>query len=289
MYLGDNQFGLQPVWEALIKVYLEFAKICDRHHLRYYVTDGSALGAVRHGGFIPWDDDFDVSMPRPDYEKFLVVAKSELPANLKVVTWRNTPEYNYVSMVKVQETRREYVLALEQKIKRKLSNGIFIDVFPINGCPTGRWARLKGRIWFWTLRLLLRFHCERFSGSKFKHKIAWLLGMSLAPFLPWLWTHDQILGFQEKILSKLDYDKAEFTGRYWMFFAKPLKKCVWGRGKIVPFGEMNVPLPSEWHEFLTVWYGDYMKMPPESEQHPTHSFTYRCPWWLGPTREDSSC
>ena len=85
--------------EILHKVDMEIVKavvkICDRHGLIYYMLGGTMLGAIRHKGFIPWDDDIDLGMPRDDYEKFLEIAPNELPDTLKVVNYRNTPEYQY--------------------------------------------------------------------------------------------------------------------------------------------------------------------------------------------------
>ena len=78
-------YGLRPLWDALYEIYEEFAKICDKHGLRYYAFAGTLLGAIRHNGFIPWDDDLDVAMPRPDYEKFIQISKTELPRHLNFV------------------------------------------------------------------------------------------------------------------------------------------------------------------------------------------------------------
>ena len=287
MYLGEDRFGLQPVWEALIEVYYEFAKVCDKHGLRYYVTDGNALGAVRHGGFIPWDDDLDVSMPRPDYEKFLGIADRELPDNLKIVRWQNTPEYNML-FAKVQETRREYVEGIEKKSKRMLSNGIYIDVFPIDGFPTSKFDLVVGRMQFSLLKTMLRFQCDRFTHQTTKGKIVWLSGMFLTPFFPLLWGHDRILARMEKITRQIEYDKSPLTGRSWndsgLLFYPPHPKEVWGKPTKQKFGDQLLPFPEDLRGFLEIRYGDYMKLPPEGCRRPAHQYSWRCPWWLGPTR-----
>ena len=70
--ITEDKFGLKPIWEAILEIYDEFCKICDRHGLRYYVTDGNALGAVRHKGFIPWDDDIDLAMSSEDPSPYLL-------------------------------------------------------------------------------------------------------------------------------------------------------------------------------------------------------------------------
>lgn len=92
--------------EELLSIYQAFASVCKKHKLRHWVAFGTMLGAVRHNGFIPWDDDFDVFMLREDYEKFLTVANKELPEYFKVVTHRNCSAYP-VAFGKIQESRRD--------------------------------------------------------------------------------------------------------------------------------------------------------------------------------------
>lgn len=287
MYLGEDRFGLQPIWEGLIGVYDEFSKICDKHGLRYYVTDGNALGAVRHGGFIPWDDDLDVSMPRPDYEKFLEIAEGELPPNLKIVKWQNTPEYNLL-FAKVQETRREYVEEIEKTSGRMLSNGIYIDIFPIDGFPIPKLTLIVCRLRFAILKVLLRFQCDKLSRQTTKGKIVWIAGLLLTPFFPWLWGHERIMRHMEKLTRKLSFDDSELTGRSWndsgLFFYPPHPKAVWGVSSKQKFGERTLAFPSDIKKFLEIRYGDYMRLPPVECQRPSHQYSWRCPWWLGPTK-----
>ena len=70
-----------------------FSEICEKHHLRYYLVGGTMLGAIRHQGFIPWDDDMDVGMPRPDYERFLEIVRSELPEGYSFLNYKQDAEY----------------------------------------------------------------------------------------------------------------------------------------------------------------------------------------------------
>lgn len=126
---------LSPIWDALMEMYEVFSSICTKHNLRHYVTDGSAIGAVRHKGFIPWDDDLDVSMPRPDYNKFMEIASKELPSNLVAYDRHQCPEMK-VLFGKVQEVRESKVHKVEKQIGRILAHGLYIDIFPIDGCPS---------------------------------------------------------------------------------------------------------------------------------------------------------
>lgn len=282
-----DPFGLQPVWDAIIDVYREYAKICDRHGLRYYVVYGNAIGAVRHGGFIPWDDDFDVSMPRPDYEKFLEIANEELPERLKIVTWRNTPEFNMIS-AKVQLADAETVKRIEREHGRQLSSGIYIDVFPIDGAPTSDFKWFVGSVWYSILQCLLRFHNDKFTHQSRKGKIVWLAGMILSPLFFWVWTHGAICRRLEKLSRRYDFESSVLYNSSAAYpelrRVKRHLTSVWGTPKMVRFGNIEVPLPEKYEDFLTFWYGDYMKLPPESRRKPTHQYPWRCSWWLGPTK-----
>ena len=164
---SEDPFGLRPLWDASLGIYREIAKICERHGLRYYVTDGTALGAVRHKGFIPWDDDFDMSMPRPDYEKFKKIFMAELPPHLKFVDFHNTPEFGLL-FGKVQDCRRDKIEALEKVVGFQLSNGLFIDIFPIDGYPRSRFV---GKVVYFLSRIFGRI-ARRGGGGVYRY--AWL-------------------------------------------------------------------------------------------------------------------
>ena len=83
-YNKEDNCELRRLQFIELEVMKLFSGICDKHHLRYYLVGGTMLGAVRHNGFIPWDDDMDVGMPRPDYERFLKVVKNELPEGFEL-------------------------------------------------------------------------------------------------------------------------------------------------------------------------------------------------------------
>lgn len=284
----DDPFGLSPVWDAAVEVYHEVARICKRHGLRYYMSDGNALGAMRHGGFIPWDDDFDLTMPRPDYDRFIQYAKTELPPNLKFVNWENTPEFK-MYFGKVQETSEEKVRALESKVGYRLSNGIFIDIFPLDGYPKSRIMRKVLRAHGLLLNLMARYRFGRFASQVgFANKLAWLCGLAFAPLGLKYRTELDFRSAHERNLRKISFENAQFVGRCCttntVLCRKPMLKSAWGEARWVEFykGE-EFPLPFDTDEILHNEYGDWRTMPDEKDRHPTHEYETRSPWWLGPT------
>lgn len=281
----EDKYGLRPIWDALVEVYKEVAKICNRHGLRYYVTDGTALGAVRHHGFIPWDDDFDMSMPREDYDRFIKIAKIELPSNLKFVNWENTPEFPLL-FGKVQETRREYVENVEKESGRCLSNGIFVDIFPIDGYPESSLERIWTKAIVVFLSSIVRFRCTNFREQTGKGKMVWISGLGVSCLMPWLggqWCKRKC----ENLLRRHAFADSRICGRaslrLTLLNKAPLPTDVWGDGHHVLFNGIHVPVPRDFDSYLRLYYGDYMKLPPLKERHLSHAEAIRYPWWLGPT------
>lgn len=284
----EDQYNLRPIWDATFEIYKEIAKICDRHSLRYYVTDGTLIGAVRHKGFIPWDDDFDMSMPRPDYERFIGYAKNELPSHLKFVNWENTPEF-HLMFGKVQDCRREVVVSLENQCGCKLSNGVFVDIFPIDGYPVKKSDRFLIRAFDFILRQDINFRFIKWKDRSWKGRLLYPLGALIAFILPWLKTYSDFQRVYEKMLLKYPYDMSEYTGRasvcLHVINRPPLLKTTWGMGRKIDFHTSKVNIPDNFDAYLRPIYGDYMRLPPVESRHPSHSYSYRCAWWLGPTRD----
>lgn len=289
--MSEKSINLKPVWNAILEIYGEVAKICDRHGLRYYVTDGTLIGVIRHKGFIPWDDDFDMSMPREDYEKFIEYAQNELPPYLKFVNWKNTPEFGYL-FGKVQDCRRERIESIEAECHYMLSNGLYLDVIPIDGYPKSsfevKWSRLVATI----MRPIWRFRCAKFANQTRSGKVVWMVGGLFSMLFPWIRSSRQIMGICENLLIKHPFTEARQTGRASLYLhmlnRKPLPAEWWGEAIWLPFENVKVPVPHDYDAYLRFYFGDYMKLPPVEAQQPCHGYGYRCAWWLGPTLGEDS-
>jgi len=237
------------------KMLYEFERICKKYDLRYYVAAGSLLGAVRHKGPIPWDDDVDVTMPRPDYEKFLQVVQDELPDDMEL------PQDNYPYLFHrmcMKGTR------ITRYIRQNGSYGIFLDILPLDGAaPT---QRLKDKHWKRNQHLFnTMLHSawpQPFLLFTRKRVQIWLKRLFIKCFaskrlLFWQW--------KRNAMKYSTDDAAEWVCLPGMYGYE--KECFpkeyWGEPVYLPYEGREVPVMREWEHYLTEHYRDYMMPPPK--------------------------
>ena len=282
---SEDPFHMRPQWDALLGIYKEFAKVCDKHGLRYWFAEGNAIGALRHKGFVPWDDDIDVIMPRPDYDRFVAVATDELPPYLKHWNWRDVPDWRF-TMGKVQETRAEEVLRVEREVGHVLSNGLYIDILILDGFPEGRIKAFFYKLKMRMLGMIGRFRRTKLSSFKFRGKLEWLCGAVVSMLWPGIHTNQDVMERIETQMRSIPFDGAKMTWRTGasirVTMTFPME--VWNGTVMREFDEIQVPLPIGYDTYLRTQYGDYMQLPPEAARRPIHSFDDHFSWWLGPTK-----
>ena len=129
-------YDIKLLQSNILKILLAVDKVCQEHHLRYYAWAGTMLGAVRHKGFIPWDDDMDICMPRPDYDCFMSHAQEWLPAPYEAICAEINSSYPgaFGKVINANTT-------LIEREHSGYLGGIYIDIFPIDGVPSGRLAQ----------------------------------------------------------------------------------------------------------------------------------------------------
>lgn len=260
----EKNYYLRPLWDAILDIYKAFAEVCDRNGLRYYATGGTALGAMRHGGFIPWDDDFDLVMPRPDYIKFFEICHKELPNFCKAVDFRTDPQSEMFG--KVYETREQVISQVIEDSNLNLAQGIFIDIIPIDGMPK---ANIPFYYWIWgrmTWRKANLLHLEPMITRPF-WKLSSMLFRVPSDKLEWG------VAF-EKWLSKWNYDSSSAVDDY-NTNPRRLKHRVlttesFGKARIVDFDKIQIPVPNEVELFLGEIYGNWKDLPPVEQRVASH-------------------
>ena len=262
--------NMELLHQVDVDIVKEVVRICDKHDLKYYMLGGTMLGAIRHKGFIPWDDDIDLGMPRDDYEKFLELAPQELPEYLKVVNYRNDPNYMYY-ITRVLDTDTKVI---EERIgnDNKYTNAS-IDIFPIDGTPNNALAR---KIYFFRVlyhRALMSL-CYKDSidrkrkRSKKEKLLLWI--MERIPVEKLTTPYKQKCKI-DKLLRSQPVKGAKYIGN--IMGAYRTREIVpaefYGEGAMYPFEDIQLRGLSMYDEYLTYTYGDYMQLPPV-ESRKTH-------------------
>ena len=238
-----------------------FVDVCQRLGLRYYAVGGTLLGAIRHHGFIPWDDDIDVAMPRTDYDYFSRVAQTELGSNY-FYQCADTDPYYFLTYAKI---RKKGTFVFEERFRNaRFAQGVFIDIFPLDFCPP------RGIVCHALFNILAVMNCRGNvdSGGAYM-PYSELIGKLGYAFLH-MYTPDGIVQARRRLLllSKCLSDGktlASYSGAYG--YKKEVFPQEWfGTPNILPFEGENLAVPQESQRLLTQLYGNYMQAPLPSER-----------------------
>lgn len=247
---------------------------CLKNGISYSLAYGTLLGAVRHKGYIPWDDDIDIMMLRPDYDKFVSTFYGAYP-ELTICA----PELNldyYAPYANVWDNRTKLKEKSDSDYKydfhRGVDIGVKIDIFPIDAVPNGskKLFGLKYRI----LEQLKR-SCNPYLGhKKSKNKgLLFRLGKLLVSFLAQLIGYKNIQRFILKFSKSCDLRKSDRVDLVvFDYKERDFSKSSFDDIIDIPFEQYTFKSIKNYDEFLTASYGDYMKLPPEEQQIPHHNF-----------------
>lgn len=266
----DPQDTLELLQSAALGIAKAIAAVCDRHSLSYCLMFGSLIGAVRHEGFIPWDDDLDIAMPRPDFERFLKIAPTELEGSYRLADYRSN-----------SETDRYVTRVVDDRLLLKLNsyeNGnvlpAWVDIFVIDGLPDSRTAKNIHYLRIYWHKAMCAFAAfdttvnkSRPGRPKWQQLI--IDFCSATHFGSWL-DKSKRLNKYDAALKKYDFRSGAYcfcgVGSYspkmqtWPVSAFD---CMEKR----PFESTGFPIPRDYDSVLSVIYGsDYMTLPPEDKR-----------------------
>lgn len=245
--------------------------ILNKHNLRYFMLSGTFLGAIRHNGFIPWDDDIDLGMPRLDYEKFIEIADKELPDYLQLVHFNKVVDYNKYHM-RVIDKRIKFFR--EDTFDPKETN-LWIDIFPLDGVPTGKVSYTLYK--FCVLYRRMMFNYSVFdTGINIKKKRSIFKKMLIilgAVYTKIIRLNPKTqLNKLDKLLKKYAYDDSKYVGNHMggYPFKEVYPREYFDNSKLYTFEDIELPAPENYDAVLKQLYGDYM-IPPNSDQRFSHS------------------
>lgn len=265
-----KKIDLQEIKKIELNMLLEFKSICEKYKLRYYLCGGTLLGAIRHKGFIPWDDDIDILMPRPDFNILMDMTDIDLPSSIKITKWKNySSPYPFIKIVDLRT-------CISEKYKAKDTlNYIWIDIFPIDGNPE---SKFKNFFFYKKIKLLKRLLLISISDtSKGTTRIRNVIKKIIYPFATKLGSHD-LCRIMDRESSKYPFESSKYIGGVlWGYGPQErLSKEDFLKSTTVVFEGHEFPAPSNYDTYLHNLYGDYMKLPPV-EKRVTHSFEA---WWI---------
>ena len=247
---------LKRLWKTLLDIFEEFVRICDRHGLRYCMDGGSLLGAVRHKGFIPWDDDMDVSLPREDFDRFLQVAPLEL-AEPYFLQYATTDPEHWKGFACL---RRSDTTAIDpQWIRdgRRFNMGIGLDIFPIDRLTEARIDPIARKSWRYAW--LLDHAHGRWRGH-LRNTVANLVARTVSRCVGF----ERLVRWRDQNLASCGRGNCELCGN--IAFNYGNRRAIWD-AKVyekrlrVPFEYLEVCIPVGYEDYLTHVYGRNWRMP----------------------------
>lgn len=259
----------KKVWLIELDLLREFDSLCKAHGIRYFAGFGTLLGAVRHHGFIPWDDDLDVWVPREDYERMLKINSKTVPHPYFLQTTLNDRDY-YSAFARLRNSNTTGILVSQHN---KCNNGIYMDIYPLDGIHKNpltqyvREARIK------IMNVVAHAYVFNINPSRVTHAIHDILHLPFIAYNP-----QKTYRTVNALAASQPWNDGERVGT--VVFA-PYKhnqniycKEDFSSAEVVPFEFLNIPIPKGYQRILTTIYGDYMRFPPVEIRGTWHNFTF---------------
>lgn len=255
---------LRIVQSIEVELLDEFVRICDKHGLNYYLVYGSLLGAVRHSGFIPWDDDIDVAMLRSDYDKFRRICDIELKNDYYFQDYPKEPSFSDNNL---HIRKKGTVYMTEQKDCYEYAcYGVWLDIWPLDYIDNNE--IMGGRVRYWLISKLNRIANAR----AYRNLRNLPLLNKVVHFLLLPISLNFIISIRERLCCLCD-KKNEYVinfGANDSFDKEKTPFWFYGEPKLIKFGDSYYKAPAESEKLLSLFYGDYMKLPDKEEQRIYH-------------------
>ena len=263
-----NDKYIKKLHQDILLIMDEIDRVCKIHNLQYYLMCGSCLGAVRHKGFIPWDDDMDIAMPREDFNRLIKIASDPTNQNggssLRdsfYLRWITTEkDYNQTfAKVCLRNT-----IFQENRSQNNQKAGIFVDVFPLDYCkPNRNFIKIKNRV------AAILYYCIYYKGAEHT-TLKWSLKQFLIKLISSIFSNQIIYKMILKVINPIDKNKANFQVIYTTPY--PINRMIFpkdwhGDGRTLMFEGREYKCPCKSDLYLKQIYGDnYMEIPPENKR-----------------------
>jgi len=256
----EQKQKLKSIQLELLKILI---MICNQEGIRYFAIGGTALGAVRHKGFIPWDDDIDIGMPRKDYEKFISIAQEKLPSYLFLQSFKTEKAY-LNGFSKIRDSRTTFLETAAKELN--INHGVYLDIFPLDGHPKS----IPEKMYFY---LKKKCYDARISLEYYDENERVSIKSNIKTALRLLYPDcRKVIAKRDAMYKRFDFDKSEYVANFYGAWGKKevMPKLYFGEGTAVEFEGFEVVIPENYDQYLKNVYGDYMTLPPVEKRVSHH-------------------
>lgn len=266
--------NIQKIQKKELCMLKYFHEICEKYRLTYYICGGTLIGAVREQGFIPWDDDVDIMMPRKDYEWLLENRTRVFKDHYYLYDYRIDKKEN--NPRRIPALCDKSVKFIQKQGNKDRIQYLLLDIFVLDGMPKGKLRRNLHYAHFWIWHMLLQLSWYDTTVNQYKtnrnvaEKIAiWLLNhVKIRP----KWDSQKLVQKENNVLKKYAWDRSDYVCSLLGPCHKKeiLPKKFFSNNVSLKFEDLLVNAPGEYHEFLTHYYGNYMVPPEKIEEKELH-------------------
>lgn len=263
---------LSVLQKNILSVLYSVLDIVDEMKLTCYMQGGTMLGAIRHHGFIPWDDDVDIGMMRPDYDFFIANVQKYLPENLELRTYWDESDHHYY-FARIVDKR--YLVKRMGSAETRYEN-VWVDIFPLDGMPSSFVALKLHQARLSAARLLYHLSCIKKVNVKRPGRPAIekaVINVALRLPVEKIFNTQKQLNKIDKLLKSYPIEKSQwvinFMGQTSFKYTEMIKKEVYGEKTYYPFEDIKMVGPENYDAYLTSLYGDYM-VPPKDKDKNAH-------------------
>ena len=268
--MSEKNSEIRKLQEKSLEILKVFKAFCDKHELLFFFCGGCCIGTLRHGGFIPWDDDIDVFMPRPDYEKLAKLWPKEMARTQYVFCRSNEKQFLRSLLSAISDEKTTFIKERQQDLE--ISHGVRLEILPLDGCPDSKIKRKIQIIWALIYQLFMNQEAPTSRGKVFE-----ALGKFTLSLVPSWKKRYKIAKFAESKMSQYPFDEyrktTELCARY-QYMRNEYPHSAFESAVLKSFEGMQMPIPVGYDTYLKMAFGDYMKLPPKEQQIPKHDAVY---------------